>query len=105
MIAFISLSSASHAFRLTMHSPVHAMFNREKLVKFNLHNATSTPIQVKAGDTEMTLAPGQNVPFKLPVGAKVVVQVATADFPQGAVLATATSELSDTTIQLNVLKN
>jgi hypothetical protein len=99
----ILASEAMYAAPLAVHSPMHAMFNREKMVKFNVRNATTTPIKVKAGDAEMTLAPGQVVPFKLPVGAKVVVEVATADFPAGAVLATASSELSDTTVQLNLL--
>jgi len=103
MVLGVSILSteAMYAAPLAVHTPVHAMFSREKLVKFNLHNATSAPIKVKAGDVEMTLLPGTDTPVKLAVGTKVVVEEATARYSEGSVLAVASSELSDATVKLN----
>ena|ERR1700677_1646442 len=99
--ASILTSEAMYAAPLAVHSPVHAMFSREKVIKFNLHNSTDTPIKVKAGDAEVILPPGKDVAFKLPEGAKVVVEESAGHYAQGAVLATATSDLSDATVRLN----
>jgi len=97
----IMASQAMYAAPLAVHSPMHAMFGRDKLVKFALHNATDTPIKVKTGDTEVLLPPGQDVPFKLPVGSKVVVEEGTGHYTPGVVIAVAESQLSDTTVRLN----
>jgi hypothetical protein len=103
MVLGVSLltSEAMYATPVAIHSPVHAMFSREKLVRFSLHNATEAPIKVKAGDTEMTLPPGQVVPLKLAIGAKVVVQEASTHYPQGSVLTVVSNDLSDATLTLN----
>lgn len=103
MVLGVSILSSEAAFAapVAKFSPVHAMFSRDKLVKFNLRNATDAPIKVKAGDLDLTLLPGQVTPVKLPVGAKIVVAEATAHFAQGAVLTVVGSELSDSTVRLN----
>ncbi len=97
----ILTSEAMYASPVAAPSPMHAMFNGQKLVKFNLRNATDAPLKVKAGDVEMTLAPGQNVPLKLPVGSKIVVEEATAHYAQGSVLAVVTDDIIDVTARLN----
>ena len=94
-------SEAMFAAPLAVHVPVHAMFSRDKLVKFNLHNSTDAPIKVKAGDAEMTLAPGADTPVKLAVGTKVVVEEASTHYTEGTVLTVVSSELSDATVKLN----
>ena len=94
-------SEAMFAAPLAVHTPVHAMFGRDKLVKFNLHNSTDAPIKVKAGDAEVTLPPGKDVPVKLAVGAQIVVQEASTHYTQGNVVAVVSSALSDTTVKLN----
>ncbi len=55
-------SEAMYAAPVAVHSPVHAMFSREKVVKFSLHNSTNAPIKVKAGDLDVTVLTGQAVP-------------------------------------------
>ncbi len=92
---------AMYAAPVAVHSPVYAMFSREKLVKFSLHNATDAPIKVKAGDTEMTLAPGTVTPVKLAVGVKIVVEEASTHYAEGSVVTVVSSELSDGTLTLN----
>jgi hypothetical protein len=99
--ASILTSEAMYATPVAIHSPVHAMFSRDNLVKFNLHNGTDTPIKVKAGDLEVTLLPGKDVPVKLPVGAKVVVEEASTHYAQGSVVTVVNSDLSNATLRLN----
>jgi hypothetical protein len=94
-------SEAMYAMPVPVHSPVHAMYSTEKLVKFNVHNATTAPIKVKAGDAEMTLPPGKDVPLKLPVGSKVVVQEASTHYTQGNVLTVVSSDLNEATLILH----
>ena len=103
MVLGISILSSEVAFAapVAKFSPMHAMLSREKTVKFNLHNNTSAPIKVKAGDMDLTLQPGTDVPVKLAVGAKVVVEEASTHFTEGTVLTVVSPELSDSTIRLN----
>jgi len=97
----ILTSEAMFAAPLAVHTPVHAMFGRDKLVKFNLRNTTDAPIKVKAGDTEMTLPPGKDVAVKLAIGAQIVVQEASTHYTEGTVVTTVSSALSDATVKLN----
>lgn len=103
MVLGVSILSSEAAFAapVAKFSPMHAMFSQDKMVKFNLHNATDAPIKVKAGEVDVTLPPGKDMPMKLPVGAKIVVEEATAQFPQGTVLTVVSSDLSDSTVKLN----
>jgi hypothetical protein len=82
-------------------APFSGVFSHEKTVKFNLKNATTTPIKVKAGETEVTLAAGATVPMKVAPGVKLVVVDATASHAAGSVLVEVGSQLSDSTIVLN----
>ncbi|HEX4154334.1 MAG TPA: hypothetical protein VHY48_01855 [Acidobacteriaceae bacterium] len=77
--------------------PAHA---KVKLVSFNLRNDSRTPLKVKAGDQELTLAPGKVTPVKLATGTTIVAEETTPEFEAGAVLATVASNLSDATIAL-----
>ena len=97
----ILTTEAMYAAPVAIYSPMHAMYSTEKLVKFNVHNATNTPIKVKAGDTEMTLPPGKDVAVKLAIGAQIVVQEASTHYTEGTVVTTVSSALSDATVKLN----
>ncbi|MGA8939550.1 MAG: hypothetical protein WB439_10330 [Acidobacteriaceae bacterium] len=94
-------SGAMFAAPLAAHTPTHAKYSGEKVVKFSFRNATQAPIKVKAGDAEVTLPPGEVVPIKLPVGAKVVVQEASTHYSEGAILAVATTGINGETFVLN----
>jgi len=98
--ASLLASEVVYAAPVAMKSPMHALYGREKLVKFNVRNATDSPIKVKAGDLEVTLPPGKDVPLKLPVGSKVVVQEASTHYTPGNVLTDVYPELSDATLVL-----
>jgi hypothetical protein len=97
----ILTSEAMYAAPVAIYSPMHAMYSTGKLVKFNVHNATTAPIKVKAGDADVTLPPGKDVPLKLPVGSKVVVQEASTHYSEGSVLTVVSDDLSEATLILN----
>src|ERR1700722_1902247 len=91
-------SEAMYAAPAAIHSPVHAMFGMDRLVKFNLRNTTDSPIKIKTGEMEMLLPPGKDVPVKLPVGVKIVVEEASTHFVAGSIILTVYEELGDTTV-------
>ncbi len=97
----ILTSEAMCAMPVAVHAPVHGIYSSEKLVKFNLRNATDAPIKVKVGDAEMTLPPGKDVPMKLPVGAKIVVEEATTHYPEGSIVTVVGAEITDATVILH----
>jgi hypothetical protein len=101
LAASVFTTGAAFAAPASLHSPVHAMLGNQKLISFNLHNATNEPLKVKAGDKEMTLAAGSVTTVKLAPGTKVVTQEATAKYEAGAVLATASPEMKDATVTFN----
>jgi hypothetical protein len=81
--------------------PVHAKMGKDKqMVSFHLRNDSADPLVVKAGSQEMTLEPGKPVDVTLKIGDTVTVAKSTKKFPEGTVLATANSDLKDTTIAL-----
>jgi len=84
-----------------LHVPVQAKFGKEKgLVNFHLRNDSKAPMVVKAGAQEMTLEPGKLVDVALKVGDTVTVAQATEHYAEGAVLATVSNDLKDSTIAL-----
>ena len=90
--------SAAFASSLTPHVPVQAMFGRTHTVNLKLRNDSAESMKVKAGQQELTLAPGKTMPVKLDVGEQIIVAEATATRPAGTVLATISSNLSDATL-------
>jgi hypothetical protein len=78
--------------------PVQAKMGKTKLISLQLRNDSKEPLKVKAGDKEMTLAPGVETPVKLAAGTVIVAEETTPSFAAGSVLATVSSELSHATI-------
>jgi hypothetical protein len=92
---------AMYATPVAVHAPVHAMLGKVKTVKFSLQNKSKEVVKVKAGETEMTLAPGKTVDLKLSVGTKVVAETESENYHVGDVVATATQDLTYVTVILN----
>jgi hypothetical protein len=92
---------AVYAAPVAVHVPVNAIFGNVKTVKFSLHNNSTDVVKVKAGDTEMTLAPGKTVDLKLPVGTKVLAETESKNYHVGDVVATATQDLTYATVVMN----
>jgi hypothetical protein len=77
-----------YASTVNVSSPIHAFFGKQKstTVKINLRNDTGSSMDVKVGDTLMTLAPGKPVSVNLPVGTRIVATTATANYQAGSVI-------------------
>ena len=81
--------------------PVHALFSYSSDVSFALRNDSTAPIELRAGDNTMTIAPGKTLSLKLPVGTRVQTAAATATRPAGDLVAQVSPALKNTTIVLH----
>jgi hypothetical protein len=93
-----TLASAS-ALRRADHSTQPLFGN--KVVKLSLSNNTGSSLDVKVGETPMTIAAGATVKISAVTGTKIVVATAVKDRAAGEVLAEVTSNLSGATIHIN----
>jgi hypothetical protein len=94
----LSISTNVYAAPAGIHVPVHAMFDKTKLVKFNLRNDSNAAMELKVGDNVMTLEAGKTVAVKLPIGARIVMNATTPTHDAGTVLAQVSSQLDNATI-------
>lgn len=91
---------------VAMASPVktvpslHATFGKH-MVNLNLANSTSAPLDVKVGETPMTIAPGKTVKISAAPGTKITLATASGTREAGVVLAEVSGELSGATIRIN----
>ncbi len=97
-VASMFAAEAVYAAPATIPVPVHAMFSKTKLVKFNLRNDSAVSMKVKAGESSMTIDAGKSVQVQLPVGTKVVADGDTTTHKSGDVLAQVSTSLSGVTI-------
>ena len=96
----MSASTAVYAAPASVSVPVHAMFAKEKLVKLSLRNDSTMPMELKVGESVMTLEPGKTVAVKLAVGTRILANAATSTHESGALLTEVSASLSDATIGL-----
>ena len=85
----------------SLHLPVRAKFGATKMIKFSVRNDSANPVKFKAGDQEMTIAPGKTASMKLAEGVSLIAEETTPSFAAGAVLAVASSELSGATVVIH----
>ena len=78
----------------------HEISNRAKMVSFDLRNDTKSAVQVKAGETELTLAPGKTVHVKVAAGASIIAENTTPNYATGSVLSVGSGSLSGNTLVL-----
>jgi hypothetical protein len=79
---------------------IHATFGKH-MVSLNLANSTSAPLDVKVGDTPMTIEAGKTVKISAAPGTKITLSTASSTHEAGAVLAEVSGELSGATIRIN----
>ncbi len=79
---------------------VQPMFGN-KMVNLNLANNTTSSLDIKVGETPMTIEAGKTVQIKAAAGTKITVATASATRAAGSVLAEVTSELGGATIRIN----
>jgi urease beta subunit len=92
------LPASASPVRLAPH--LHAFFSNAN-IRFALRNASSAPIDLRAGDSTMTIAPGKTLDVNLPVGTKIVVATATGNRQPGDLVTQVTSVLKGTTVVLH----
>lgn len=100
-IACLFASQALYASPANFHAPVNAMFARSKTVKFQLHNASSSPMDLKAGDTVLTLKAGETIKLDLAAGTRIVTMAATATHPAGTLVLEVSTGFDGSTVTLN----
>ncbi len=80
--------------------PVRA-FMGTKMVNLNLANNTKDTLDVKVGESAMTIPAGQTVKVSAAPGTKIVYASASATHAAGTILAQLSSEMSGATIRVN----
>jgi len=100
-VACLFISQAVYASPLNLVGPTHAMFSRSKTVKFSLHNASATSMDLRAGDTVMTLKAGETLSINLPAGTRIVTNVATNDHPAGTLVLQVATAFDGTIVTLH----
>jgi hypothetical protein len=107
-IAMAVLFSAAVSTR--MHAAPAPFFHRHhdaakptssKVVRFNIRNATSGDLVLKAGDQQYTIAPGKSSEMKLPDGTDVVAVNGTPHEAAGTVVTKVSSVLQNNTLVIN----
>jgi hypothetical protein len=96
VVPTVALASPLH-----MHLAAQPSFGGIKMVKLSLANNTSAPIDVKVGDTPMTIAPGKTVPVSAPAGTEITMTTAVPTHAAGSVLGKISPEMSGATIHVN----
>ena len=69
-----------------------------KLISFNIRNDAAQPLTIKAGDQQMTIAPGAKMSMKLEKGVQVTTVNDTTHLHAGDVLTTVTEFLQGNTL-------
>lgn len=99
---FLSQAAVSTAYATPagLHSPIHAMFSKTKLVSISLRNDSGAPLELKVGEDVMTLAVGKTVAMKLAVGTRIVSTQQTVNHAANSLIAQVSSDLSGATIAI-----
>jgi hypothetical protein len=100
-LACLLTAQALYAAPLTVTPGVHAMFARSKTVKFKLHNGSAAEMDLRAGDTAVTLKAGETITLDLPSGTRIVTSTASGDQPAGTLVLQVMPGFSGTTITLH----
>jgi hypothetical protein len=100
-IACLFASQAMYASPINLLPSAHAMFARSKTVKFALHNASAATMDLKAGDTVVTLKAGETVHLELAPGTRIVTNSTTGTHPAGTIVVEVSTEFGGSTVTLN----
>ena len=101
-LSMLALGVQAHAAPASALSvPVHALFGKSKMINVKVENKTQTVLTIQAGDQTITVQPGATGSLKLTAGTQITSVNATATLTAGTVIATATSNLNDSTLTVN----
>ncbi|GGG64509.1 hypothetical protein [Edaphobacter dinghuensis] len=100
-LACLVASQAVYASPINIIAPANAMFARSKTVKFQLHNGSSSPMELKAGDKIVTLKAGETIRLDLAAGTRIVTNSASATHPAGTLVLEVSTGFDGSTVTLN----
>ncbi len=83
-----------------IHVPVHARFGKSKMITLMVQNASQAPVTIKGGDQQITVQPGTTGSLKVMEGTQITNVEATPTMTAGLVIATATSNLNQSTLTI-----
>jgi hypothetical protein len=102
MVAVCALSVPTlHASSVNVATPVHALFANAKGVKLSVKNDSGVTIEIRAGESVMTLEAGKAMAVNLPVGTRVTTTTATKAHAAGDLLFEVSSSLSGATVRIS----
>jgi hypothetical protein len=100
-VACLFVSQTVYASSVVFASSVHAMFARSKTIRFELHNASPSPLNLRAGDKVMTVKVDETITVDLPVGTRIVTNVASDAHPAGTLVLQVAAGFDGTTVTLH----
>jgi hypothetical protein len=100
-IACLFAPQAIYASPVNGLNPTHSMFARSKTVKFSLHNASASSMDLRAGDTVMTLKAGETITLNLPPGTRIVTNATSSTQPGGALVLDVSPGFNGSTVTLH----
>ncbi len=71
------------------------------MISFSIRNDSAAPLTIKAGEQQMTIAPGATIALKAGRGSQVTTVNETAHLAAGAVLTTVTDYLQGNTVTVS----
>lgn len=99
-VACLFASQAVYASPVPFAGSVHAMFSKTKMVKFELHNASPSSLDLRAGEKVMTVKVGETITIDLPVGTRIVTNTASNAHPAGTLVLQVAAGFDGTTVTL-----
>jgi hypothetical protein len=100
-VACLLASQVLYASPVRVLTPTRAMFARSKTIKFAIHNASDSPMDLKAGDAVVTVKAGETVTLNLAPGTRIVTNSANSTHPAGTLLLEVSSQFSGSTVTLH----
>jgi hypothetical protein len=93
IIAGLGKPVAVHAAPADKQVTAHAMFAKNKTVKFALRNDSGSSVELKVGDQVMSLDAGKTLALKLPIGTRILMNASTPSHQAGELLVEASNGL------------
>jgi len=100
VVAGSMASVAAYAAPTDVPSVVRVGFSKSQTVKCTLRNDSSAQLQLKLGEEIVSIDAGKTLAVKIPVGTKIVVNVATAGHAAGEVIAEISKSLDNATLAI-----
>jgi hypothetical protein len=73
---------------------------KQKMIKFTMQNKSTSPIDFKSGDQQVTLAAGESKTMKAPAGTSIVTTSPSAKGDTGTILTQVSGDMDGATVNL-----